>query len=123
MPLVIVKSITGRQIHIELRDEANKSRKPAGVSGAVLFVMRDDEPSANVTDWTFMDISTRTRATLRFGAQFPPAARQSLGAGPMVQHNRCTRAGIGGGLCVSAGRRGRAGERHSQSGVRGNDEV
>ena len=75
MPRVIVKSVVGREIHIELRDEANKSRKPAGVSGAVLFVMRADEPSANVTDWTFMDISTRTRATLRFGAQFPAGAQ------------------------------------------------
>jgi hypothetical protein len=73
-PLVLVRTIAGRKIDVELRDDANKSRKPARVAGALLFVQQADAPSANLSDWQFMDISTRARETLTFGPEFPPGA-------------------------------------------------
>jgi hypothetical protein len=69
-PTVLVKSIAGPQIQIELRDDAHKRRKPAGVIGALLFVSRADQPSPNLSDWTFMEIATRARETLTFGPEF-----------------------------------------------------
>jgi hypothetical protein len=74
-PLLIVRSIIGRQIRIQLRDDAYKRRKPAGVIGALLFVVRDEQASADLADWTFMEVTTRARATLTFGTAFPAGAK------------------------------------------------
>jgi hypothetical protein len=74
-PVVVVRSNAGRQIEIELRDAVGKIRKPAGVAGALLFVRRADEPSSNLSDWQFIEITTRARETLTFGLEFPAGAR------------------------------------------------
>ncbi len=67
-PFVRVESIDGREVTVNLQQSKRIKGKPAGVSGANVFVYYGEQPPATANGWTFETGTGRTKVTLTLDA-------------------------------------------------------
>ena len=80
-PALIVRSVDGRQIRVELKEAGSESRgKPAGVDAAWLFSFVGNAPPISTGDWKFEGETTRTLATITADASIAPGSKIFLAA-------------------------------------------
>ncbi|MEM7806730.1 MAG: hypothetical protein AAF561_01300 [Planctomycetota bacterium] len=65
-PRIIVTSVVGRTVTIELEHSGNGRGKPDGVATATIFTHLGTEPPASVSDWTFAGNVSRTTVEVPF---------------------------------------------------------
>lgn len=108
-PVLEVVSVSGRSMKIKLRAAGSDGRgKPEGVAGASVFSLVADEPTLDITKWTFMGSITRTTFDVEFPASVEPGSRVFLCAfwfSPRSQSGpACDPVGayLGGGMAAAA---------------------
>lgn len=65
-PTITVKSVVGRAVKIELKQENGRRAKPAGAASATVFTHVGPERPATLDGWQFNTVATRAKIELRF---------------------------------------------------------
>jgi len=91
-PSVFVKDVRGSSVSIVLRDADALSRrgKAHGISGAILFTCVGDVPPTDRAQWRMHKMTSRTDATLDFGARHPPGTMIWICAQWMGSPSQCS---------------------------------
>ena len=76
MPVLRIKSVSGRLFDLEVLNADGKRRKPAGVRGAWLYAHVGENPPTNLTAWQFKGGSTKYNPQVAFD--------ESVAAGTVV---------------------------------------